>query len=162
MLTIFSQWRFLKAQSHIPTRTSSAQKNEEFWSVRCDSLGVRQNSLMISRERLMNVIHLSCAPTSTHTFCMFKNVSVFSRVNVDARITLDQRQSNARHKYSTALISLCFLWPMYVSVTHKRRIVHTYKKIKNNNLSPDYEKRSKLVANAQRVFNANGEWKSFC
>ena len=31
----------VKAQSHIPSRTSSAQKNnEEFWSVRCDSLGV--------------------------------------------------------------------------------------------------------------------------
>ena len=29
-----------KALSHIPSRTSSAQKNEEFWSVRCDSLGV--------------------------------------------------------------------------------------------------------------------------
>ena len=37
----------LKAQSHIPSRTSSAPKNEEFWSVRCDSLGVRQNSLII-------------------------------------------------------------------------------------------------------------------
>ena len=37
----------LKAQSHISSRTSSAQKNEEFWSVRCDSLGVRQNLLMI-------------------------------------------------------------------------------------------------------------------
>ena len=28
-------------------------KNEEFWTVRCDSLGVRQNSLMIWRERRM-------------------------------------------------------------------------------------------------------------
>ena len=34
----------------------------------------------------------------------------------------------------------------------------THKKIKNNNLSSDYDKRSKLVANAQSVFNANGEF----
>ena len=38
---------FIKAQSHISSRTSIEQKNEEFWSVRCDLLGVRQNSLMI-------------------------------------------------------------------------------------------------------------------
>ena len=73
-------------------------KNQEFWSVRCDSLGVRQNSLMIWRERRMNVIHLLCASTFAHIFCMFKNVSVFPRVNLDARRTSDQRQSNARHK----------------------------------------------------------------
>ena len=44
------QWNYcalLKTQSHIPSRTSSAHKNKEFWSVRCYSLGVRQNSLMI-------------------------------------------------------------------------------------------------------------------
>ena len=46
----------------------------------------------------MNVIHLLCASTSAYTFCMFKNVNVFLRVNVDARKTLDQRQSNVRHK----------------------------------------------------------------
>ena len=39
-------------------------KNEGFWSVRCDSLGVRQNPLMICREHRMNVIHLLCASTS--------------------------------------------------------------------------------------------------
>ena len=35
----------------------------EFLSVRmrCDSLGVRQNSLMIWQKRKMNVTHLSCA-----------------------------------------------------------------------------------------------------
>ena len=87
---------FLKA--HIPSRTSSAQKNAEFRSVRCDSLGVRQNSFMIWRERQMNVIHLLCASTSAHIFCMFKNVRFFPRVNIDARRTSDQRQSNARHK----------------------------------------------------------------
>ena len=72
-------------------------KNEEFWSVRCDSLGVRQNSLMIWRERRINVIHLLCASTSAHIFCMFKNVSVFPRLNVYmyARRTSDQRQYNA-------------------------------------------------------------------
>ena len=37
----------LKAQSHIPSRTSSAQKNEEFWAVRCDLLVMRQNLLKI-------------------------------------------------------------------------------------------------------------------
>ena len=72
-------------------------KNEEFWSVRCDSLGVRQNSLMIWRERQINVIHLLCASTPAHIFCMFKNVSVFPRLNVYmyARRTSDQRQYNA-------------------------------------------------------------------
>ena len=65
----------VKAQSYIPSRAFSTPKNEEFRSVRCDSLGVRR----------MNVIHLSCASTSAHIFCMFKNVSVFRRVNVDAR-----------------------------------------------------------------------------
>ena len=125
-----------KAESHIPSRTSSAQKMKTFGQcLRYDLLGVPQNSLMILRERRMNVIHLLCASTSAHIFCIFKNVNVFPRVNLDARRTSDQRQSNARHKYiAHALNSLCK---------------------KNNNLSPDYEKRSKLVA--QRVFNANGE-----
>ena len=76
----------------LPERT----KNEEFRSVRCDSLGVR--SLMIRRERQVNVTHLLCASTSAHIFCMFKIVRVFPRVNVDARRTSDQRQSNVRHK----------------------------------------------------------------
>ena len=49
----------------------------------------------------MNVIHFLCASNSAHIFCMLKNVSVFPRVNVDARKTSDQRQSNARHKWST-------------------------------------------------------------
>ena len=39
-----------------------------------------------------------CASTDAHIFCMLKNVSVFPRVNVDARRTSDQRQSNVRHK----------------------------------------------------------------
>ena len=166
--------------------------------MRCDSLGVRQNSLMIWRERRMNVIHLLCAPTSTHIFCMFKNVSVFPRVSVDARRTSDQRQSkatappnaaapsdaaprvkkninvtvyhssgytasaaprcaaprneswekfifhgaaflNARRgvrqgrtlmlgrSRAHALNSLCFRWPRFVPVTHKRRTVHALK-----------------------------------
>ena len=63
-----------------------------------DTLGVRQNSLMILRERRMNVIYLLCASTSAHIFCMLKNVNVFPCVNIDARRTSDQRQSNARHK----------------------------------------------------------------
>ena len=87
-----------KAQSHIPSRMSSASKHEKFWSVRCDSLGVHQKLLMIWRERRKNVIYLSCASTSAPIFCMLKNVSMFPRVNVDARRTSDQRKSNARHK----------------------------------------------------------------
>ena len=63
--------------SHTITRVQRT-KNEEFWTVRCDSLGVRQNSLTILRERRMNVIHLLCASTSAYTFCMLKNVNVFS------------------------------------------------------------------------------------
>ena len=53
-------------------------KNKNKLSVRCDPLSVRHTSLMIWRERRMNVIHLLCASTSTHIFCMLKNVSVFS------------------------------------------------------------------------------------
>ena len=49
----------------------------------------------------MNVIHLLCASTSVHIFCMLKNVSVLPRLNVDARRTSHQRQSNVRHKYTT-------------------------------------------------------------
>ena len=49
----------------------------------------------------MNVIHFLRASTSAHIFCMLKYVSVFPHVNVDARRTSDQRQSNVRHKYST-------------------------------------------------------------
>ena len=62
--------------SHTYHHARPAHKNEEFWSVRCDLLGVRQNSLML----------------------MLKNVSVFPRVNVDARRTSDQRKSNVRQK----------------------------------------------------------------
>ena len=57
----------------------------------CKSIG--RVLCVVRRERMMNVIHLLCASTSTHIFCMFKNVSVFPRVNVDARRTSDQRQS---------------------------------------------------------------------
>ena len=46
----------------------------------------------------MNVIHLLCASTSAHIFCVVKNVSVFPRVNVDVSRTSDQRQSNVRQK----------------------------------------------------------------
>ena len=42
-----------------------------------------------------------CASTSAHIFCTLKNISVFTRVNVDARRTSDQRQSNVRDKWST-------------------------------------------------------------
>ena len=82
----------VKAQTHmIQSGTTSAQKNEDVWFVRCDSLGVRQNSLINLRERGMNVFHLLCASTSAHSFCMFKNVGVFPRVNIDIRRTSDQR-----------------------------------------------------------------------
>ena len=63
--------------------------------MRCDSLGLRQNSLINLRERGMNVIHLLCAPTSAHSFYMLKNVGVFPRVNImniDARRMSNQRQ----------------------------------------------------------------------
>ena len=46
----------------------------------------------------MKVIHILCASTSAHIFCMLKNVSVFPHVNVDARRTSDKGESNARHK----------------------------------------------------------------
>ena len=81
----------LKAESHISSRTSSAQKNEEFWSVRCDSLGVRQNTLINLRERGIKDIdiHLLCASTFAHSLLMFKNVGAFPRVN-------NKRQKNVR------------------------------------------------------------------
>ena len=50
----------------------------------------------------MNVIHFLCASTAAHIFCMLKNVSVFPRVDVDARRTSDQRQSTVTHKKSTS------------------------------------------------------------
>ena len=49
----------------------------------------------------MSVIHFLCASISAQIFCMLKNVSVSPSVNVDARKTSDQRQSNVRHKQST-------------------------------------------------------------
>ena len=100
-------------------------KNEQFWSVRCDSLGVRHNSLMIWRERRINVIHLLCASTYAHIFCMFKNWA-FIHVWI---WTPEERQTNASLTLGTsrahALNSLCFRWPRFVPVTCKRRTVHT-------------------------------------
>ena len=55
--TICNSRSSIKAQSHIQSRTSSARKHEQFWFVCCDSLGVRQKSLINLRERAMNVIH---------------------------------------------------------------------------------------------------------
>ena len=52
-------------------------------------------------KRGVNVFHLLCASTSALSLFMSKNVSVFPRVNRDARRTSDQRQSNVRHTYST-------------------------------------------------------------
>ena len=66
------------------------KKNKEFWSVCCDSLGVRQDSLIIRRERRMNVIHSLCASTSAHMVCMRENVSIVPRVNVDSRGRMHQ------------------------------------------------------------------------
>ena len=54
----------------------------------------------------MNVIHILCSSISAHIFCMLKNVSVFPRVNVDAIITSDQRQSNVSISGEHALNSL--------------------------------------------------------
>ena len=88
---------------------------------------------MIWLERRMNVTHLLYASTFAQIFCMFKNVSVFPRVNVDAWRTSYQRQSNARHKWST----------------HSEFVVFPLS---------DSEKRRKLAANAQRVLNVKGEW----
>ena len=51
-----------------------------------DDFNFRQNIFFCVRQPLRTF------------FCMFKNVSVFPRVNVDARRMSDQRQSNARHK----------------------------------------------------------------
>ena len=101
----------------------------------------------------MNIIHLLCASTSAHIFCMFKNVSVFLRVNVDARRTSDQRQPNARHTLQTR----CVFFDRGLPQSHINDAKSTHKQIKNNNFSPDCEKRRKLLANAQRVFNAKGE-----
>ena len=92
--------RQLKAKSHQQSSTSSA-KNDDFWFVHCDSLGERQNSLINFRECRIKLIHLLCTSTSAHNFCMFKNVSVFPCVNIDARRTSYQRQSNViRHKHN--------------------------------------------------------------
>ena len=77
--------------THIITHVQRT-KNKEFWSVRCDSLGVRQILLMIWRERRMNVIHLLCASTSA------TSLNVFPTSDVNARRRSDQRQANARHK----------------------------------------------------------------
>ena len=43
-----------------------------------------------------------------------------------------------------------------LSLSHINDTQSTHTSIKNNNLSLDCEKRRKLIANAQRVFNANG------
>ena len=87
----------------------------------------------------MNVIQLLYASTSAHIFSKLKNVSVFPRVNVDVRRTSDQRQlSNVRHSDIKS---------------HIHGAQSTHEKNKNNNLSPDCERRSKLAANAQRVSN---------
>ena len=64
-------------------------KNEEFWSVRCDSLGVRQNSLMIWRQRLMNVIHFLCASTNAQKFMHAQKCERFSTCEC-------RRQKNVR------------------------------------------------------------------
>ena len=108
----------------------------------------------------MNVINLLCVSASAHIFCMFKNVSVFPRVNVDARRTADQRRSNVGTSRAHALNSLCFCGVFVdrgLSQSDINDAQTTHDKIQNNNLSPDCEKRRKLVANAQRVFNTKGE-----
>ena len=109
----------------------------------------------------MNVIHLLCVSTSAHIFHMLINVSVFPRVNVDARRTLHQLQSNARRKYSTRCKFVVFV-DQDLSQSHINDAQSTHKKIKNNNMSLDCEKRRKLVAKAQRVFNAKGECTALC
>ena len=70
----------------------------------------------------MNVIHLLCASHFLHV----QNVSVFPCVNVDARRTSDQRQSNARHKWSTSskfvVLRLTEVCPSHTYTAHSARI----------------------------------------
>ena len=78
----------------------------------------------------MNVIHLLCVSTSAHIFCMFKNVSVFPRVNVDTRRTLDQRQSNVRHQYITRTQFVVFSLTEVGSKSHINNAQSAHKEIK--------------------------------
>ena len=81
----------------------------------------------------MKIIHLLCASTSSHIFCIFKNVSVFPRVEIYARRTSDQRQFNVSHKYSTrfnsfVVFSLIEVCPSRTYMAHSPRMKN--KKIK--------------------------------
>ena len=93
---------------------------------------MRKNSFMILRERRKNVIHLLCASTSAHIFCMSENMGVFPRVNIDARRTSDQRQSNVRHKYTTrstfVVFSLTEVCPSHTYTTQSQRMKKKLKK----------------------------------
>ena len=115
--------------------------------MRCNSLGVRQNSLINLRERRMNVIHLLCASISALSFCTLKNVGVFPRVNRDARGTSDLRQSNVRHTYikrsKLVVFSLTDVCSSHTYMAHSPRM--------KTKLSPDSENRGELTANSQRI-----------
>ena len=126
----------VKAQSQIPSRTSSAQNNEEFWSVRRDSLGVCQNSLMIRRERRMNGIHSSCASTSAHIFFMFK-IWAFFHVWMS---TPEERRTSASLTLGTSrahALNRCVSVDRCLSQSHINDAQSKHKKIKNNNFSAD-------------------------
>ena len=149
---------WFKAQSHIQSRTPSARKNEEFWFVRCNSLGVHQNSLINLRERRMYVIHLLCASTSALSFCMFKNVSVFPRVNRDARGTSDLRQSNVRHTYikrsKLVVFSLTDVCSSHTYMAHSPRMK---KKIESW-----FWKSGRVDSEFTANSNAKSEWTARC
>ena len=105
----------------------------------------------------LNVIHLLCSPTFAHIFCMFINVSVFPRVNGDDIRTPDQRQSIMLGTSRAYALNSLRLFQLHI---HDAQSMH--ESIRNNNWSPDREKRSGLVTNAQRVSNAKGEWTARC
>ena len=70
-------------------------KNKEFWTVRCDASEFVDDLTKTSDERYSFIV---CVNLCAHFLHVIKNLNAFQRVNVDARKTSDQRQSNARHK----------------------------------------------------------------
>ena len=86
-----------KAQSHIPSRTSSAQKwilGSALWFAgRALWFAGRASEYVDDLTRTSFIV---CVYLCAHFLHVQKCFSM--RVNVDARRTSDQRQSNARHK----------------------------------------------------------------
>ena len=89
-------------------------------------MGVRQNLLMICRECWTDVIHVLCASTSVHNYCMSKNVRVSSTCEC---IPSEERQTDlfiTRCTFVISLLALFISWQKFEDAQRRTGVLYVH------------------------------------